>query len=166
MNLVKILLLVAVVISLGCKKEPANIKSDSKIYFAGITKTDIDGSLLSLPDTTDWRFDDHWNSKENNLFSSKYLTSNQKCTTSICLFPNPFNDIFMIDLNKMPAKSRIAFRLVNKEFKVIMSNDSVKSSISIMPSDISTYDTLRLYYKLIDSLNFEYKGHGDILIKK
>jgi hypothetical protein len=160
-----ILLSVILIASLiACQKEN---KDSDKIYFTGITKRDAMGNLISNLDTSDWRLDNKWVKKEDDLFSIKYSSSsNQTFTTSVGVYPNPFQDIFCISLYPIPKKSRLAVRLVNKDFKILFKNDSIYGSISVQPPDINGYDTLRLYYKLIDSLNFEYKGHGDILIEK
>jgi hypothetical protein len=151
---------------IACSKDNKNETTDSKIYFNGISKTDAMGNLLSNPDTTDWRFDDKWTTKEEDLFIIKNNISSQKSLTKIFLYPNPFQDIFRINLSNKPNSSRLAIRLVSKDFKVILKNDSLYGSVIIKPTDIIGYDTLRLYYKLIDSLNYEFRGHGDILIKK
>ena len=167
LKIMKIILVSLILVTgfIGCTKENKDSALD-KIYFSGITKTDLMGNLLSNPDTTDWRFDDKWVTKEEDLFSVKYKSSNQKSTASIYLYPNPFQDIFRISFYNNPKLSRLSIRLINKDFKVILKNDSIHGSVSIVPSYINGYDTLRLYYKLIDTLNFEFKGHGDILIKK
>jgi len=159
---------------IACNKEKVNEPKDTKTYFSGITKTSAMGELLSNPDTTDWRFDDNWTTKEEDLFIIKNSPLNQKCSTQIFIYPNPFQDIFRINLNNLPTSSRLAIRLVDKDFKVILENDSLHGSVTLRPKiiigldtlSISGRDTLRLYYKLIDSLNRELKGHGDILIQK
>jgi hypothetical protein len=163
----KIVFIGFTVISLiACKKE-SNNSVTGKIYFTGITERDVTGIPLAVPDTTDWRFDDIWTTKEENLFSIMYNNSNQRINADIELYPNPTTGIFRIHLGNKSNSSRLAIRLVDKDFKVLIKNDSLYSqSISINATDFNGNDTLRLYYKLIDSLNYEYKGHGDILIKK
>ena len=157
---------VFIVSLIACSKDKEDAKKDSKIIFKGITMMDEMGNSLSNPDTTDWRFDDKWTTEEEDLFAVKNANSNQKCLTTIILYPNPFQDVFRINLNNFPNSSRMSVRLVNKDFKVLLKNDSIYGSIYFWPSDVSSYDTLRLYYKLTDPLNFEHRGHGDILIKK
>jgi len=162
-NLVSLFLLV---ILFSCTKENSDSSANAIIYFSGITKRDIQGTLMTSPDTTDWRFDDKWTSKEENLFSLKNQVSNQECTASIIVYPNPFQELLIIQLSQIPSSSRLEIRLVNKDFKIIVASDSIVGSVMLKPPDISEYDTLRLYYKLIDSSNYEYRGHGDILIQK
>ncbi|HEY3369254.1 MAG TPA: hypothetical protein VGK10_00320 [Prolixibacteraceae bacterium] len=159
---------------LACNKSKENLPADSKIYFKGITKMDDMGYSLSSPDTTDWRFDDKWTAKEEALFTTTtFNTPTIKYSTRIILYPNPFQSIFRINLNNMPDSSYLAIRLVDKDFNIILKKDSIVLSINLCPQVISGndtmlisgYDTLRLYYKMIDHLNYEFKGHGDILIK-
>lgn len=162
-----ILISVAFIVSLiACSKDKEDAKKDSKIIFKGITMLDEMGNPLSNPDTTDWRFDDKWTTEEEDLFAVKNAGSNQKCLTQIIFYPNPFQDLSIIHLNNFPNSSRMSIRLVNKDFKILLKKDSIYGSIYFSPRDVSSYDTLRLYYKLTDALNFEHRGHGDILIKK
>jgi hypothetical protein len=158
------ILIIAVIFGslISCSKD--NDTADSKIYFNGITIMDEMANMLSDPDTTDWTFDDEWTTKEEELFTNQYQSSNQEYSTKIIVYPNPFQDIFNIHLNNLPNSSRMEIRLVSKDFKILVKNDSIYSSIVIRPSDIAGYDTLRLYYKLIDLSNSELRGHGDILI--
>ena len=123
-------ILISIILTAGltaCVKENKDAVSD-KIYFKGITKRNDMGELISN-DTSDCRFDDKWSTKEDNLFSVKYKSSDQKCTTVIGLYPNPIQDIFRLYLTN-PAQSRLSVRLVNKDFKVIFKNDSIFNSQS------------------------------------
>ncbi len=150
----------------SCEKDKEQKNSDSTIYFTGISKKDFEGNSLSEPDETDWRFDDEWTTKEEDLFTETYSCSNQECLTNIVVYPNPFQNRFILNLSDLPNSSRLAIRLVNKNFDVLFEHDSIEGIVSIMPPNISGYDTLRLYYKLIDSENYEFKGHGDILVQE
>lgn len=168
--------IIYVVVLLACKEENENASIDTKIHFKGITKIDEEGYLTAPPDTTDWRFDDRWTAKEEALFPTHNQPLNLDCSAQIILYPNPFQDLFRINLQKMPQSSRLSIRLVDKDFNVLMKKDSIVRSITLIPYVIvgkdtlglatAGYDTLRIYYKLIDALNNEFKGHGDVLIKR
>ena len=160
----KIILYIILLASMSaCKKENNEINTD-KIYFSGITRADEEGNLMSAPDTSDWRFDEKWTTLEENLFDTKYSGSDKKCAARISIYPNPVHKIFCLNLENMD-EGRLEIRLVDKDFNIIFRYDSIYGTINISPSEINSYDTLRLYFKLIDSQNFEFKGHGDLLIQ-
>jgi arginyl-tRNA--protein-N-Asp/Glu arginylyltransferase len=79
---------------------------------------------------------------------------------------NHYSTKFNLGFTK-PAGSRFAFRIVDRNYNVILSLDSVYSNgllIDVQGFDI-TNDTVRMYYKFFGP-DCELKGHGDIKILK
>jgi hypothetical protein len=144
----------------------SSCKNDEKlIKFEGITKTDATGSLISK-DETDWNFEENWINQENILFTEKKDIS---CNTgsfaySIKAFPNPCKDIFFLHISKQET-DRFAFRIVNNDFDVLASYDSIYSSgIAINLSEKNVNNSIvRIYYKVFGE-DCELKGHGDIQV--
>lgn len=152
---------------ISCTKENT---SEDKITFTGITKTDIQGYIISK-DSTDWNFNDLWSDQETNLFTSR---NNRNCLNTmdynIIASPNPNNGIFMIT-TVMPKTSLAEFRLVDEKFNKLVSLDSIFTKdtfnykrILINVTSFNKKGILRLYYKMIEN-NCEAIGHGDILIE-
>lgn len=160
----KILLIsIASVILLSCEPE-TNTPVENKIYFTGISKTDSNGSTLSI-DTTDWKTNDIWSMKELNLFKSLHQSG---CALpydyKIIAYPNPGNGVIALFIDK-PADARVELRLVDENFNTLISNDSItQNNIHLNASTFGIQDTVRLYYKFVE-YNCEWKGHGDILIQ-
>lgn len=162
---VTILIVSGFIISCEDDKNNTNPKSDA-IVFEGITVTDSLGKVTKN-DPTDWKLTDIWTDKEDSLFSEKKVNS---CNTgdfsySISPYPNPCGDRFNLHISK-PAETRLAFRIVDRNYKVLLSLDSVfVNGLAIDVKDFNiTNDTVRIYYKFL-GLDCELKGHGDILIK-
>jgi hypothetical protein len=99
------------------------------------------------------------------LFSSSFKTG---CTPtgnySIAAFANPNNGYFTVSVRK-PATARIQFRLVNKNFRVLISHDDMTADqFALNASTFGVKGIVRLYYKLVDG-ECEFRGHGDIEIR-
>jgi hypothetical protein len=148
---INIFTLIILTLLLCCEK---NNNKVSKIEFKNITYRDIYGAIAGQTDTTDWRFDDRWLSKENELFTSTLLikSCDHNDNFKIYAYPNPCEGIFNIHIEK-DENSILLYRLVDSDFNIIISSDSTT--------------IYRLYYQLLN-INNEciYKGHGDIMINK
>ena len=155
--------LISIVFFIGCETRDIN-PDESIIYFNGITKTDINGAIISN-DTTDWRMDDTWSMKESDLYSSvsQPMCSSQD-SNKIIAYPNPCNGIFALHIEK-ELTSRIELRLVDQDYNILISNDSIlENNIQLNAGTFGIKDTVRLYYKFVSD-NCELKGHGDIIIQ-
>lgn len=143
---------------------------EEKIYFTGISRTDNLGVPIAAADTSDWHANDAWEAKEANLFLNG-LNSGFPCATintsyQIAAYPNPASNQIALSLSlDNVSATQFGYRLVDENFNVLLSNDNILSSNSLMLnlSGLPT-DTLRLYYKFVHS-GCEYRGHGDILIQ-
>lgn len=153
--------------NLSSCKEDKNL-ADNKpeiIVFKGITLTDNQGWVIEN-DLSDWQLAESWNETENSLFAEKKTNF---CDTAnigfkVVSYPNPCNDIFWLYISK-PVETRFAFRLVDRNYNLLLSQDSVYSNgiaINVQRFNIKN-DTVRLYYKFL-GLDCELKGHGDIKI--
>lgn len=163
----KLMYVLAAISLLACNKGPepeAPAEGPRKIYFTGITESN-DVGIITKRDTTDWRFDDKWVEQEEKLFPT---TGEQSCTQAhahnIFAFPNPTTGLMKLHIAKRQA-TRVELRLVDQDFKVIFSRDSVLNGINIFDiTATAPKDTVRLYYKFTDG-SCVYRGHGDILVK-
>ncbi len=165
MNRLAFLLPVLLIMIVSCEKEKKKDNSN-EIVFEGITMTDEFGNLINR-DTTDWKFTDNWTDKESALFSEKRdnICSIENLNYSIVVFPNPCNSIIRLDISK-PESSRFAFRIVDKDFNVLVSHDSIywgAIGITLEEFNISN-EIVRMYYKILGE-NCELRGHGDIKIE-
>ena len=150
----------------SCEKENVDNNKTDTILFNGITMTTVNGELISQ-DMSDWNIQESWTDKESSLFDEKKDNSCilENNNYSIISYPNPCEGIFYLHIAK-PDESRLAFRIVDRNFNVLLSNDSIFSTslaISLNDSGISN-DTVRIYYKFLGS-DCELKGHGDIKIE-
>lgn len=148
---------------ISCK----NSDNNSKIVFSGVTKTDNFGTVQGSRDTTDWRLDDQWQDIEAKLFKESFSTG---CTDSlkqrfrVMFYPNPARQKATLYVIK-DSGIRFSYRLVDKDFNVIMSDDSFfGSTLSMNMSSFTSDDTIRIYYKFITSDRCEVRGHGDIFV--
>jgi hypothetical protein len=166
--LCKSLILLSFIIG-SCDKNTG--EPDSQIIFKGITTTDIFGAFTGSYDSTDWRLDDIWQSKEKKLFADYDLYNYNYSSDSIIQivgYPNPIVDfIFLLHLEKDSA-TRIDFRIVNQKFEKLISCDSLYGQeIAMTFKDIITENDriVRIYYRFIKYDNSGFIGHGDILLK-
>ena len=153
----------SIVILVGCETIDHS-PAENNIYFNGITNTDINGAIISS-DTTDWRIDDTWSMKESDLYSSvnRPMCSSQD-SNKIIAYPNPCNGIFALHIEK-ELTSRIELRLVDQDYNILISNDSIlQHNSQLNAGTFGIKDTVRLYYKFVSG-NCELKGHGDIIIQ-
>jgi len=172
----RFLILISLLLSLfyfSCENDKVDPKDETDlneetdtIIFYEITKTTETGAIIS-DDTTDWKFDDEWSETENSLFPTniKNNCNSDNYNYSIIAYPNPCEDLFRLDISK-PNEDRFSFRIVDRDYNILMSNDSIySSSILIKTTDLEiSDDTVRMYYKLI-AQDCESKGHGDIKIE-
>ncbi len=158
-----LIILLAVLVS-NCKDETVNPPAEIKIYFKGLAETDVNGWQITL-DTTDWRTNDTWVKQESDLFKASYQSGClQSFKNEIVAYPNPGIGFFSLQLSKL-ASTRVEFRLVDENFKTLISSDTLTTnSICFDVRDFGIKDTLRLYYRFIEN-NCEFRGHGDILIQ-
>jgi len=140
--------------------------STDVVIFKGITTTDFQGVVISA-DPDDWKLYEHWINKESALFNEKYVNvcdtiNNQYAAIS---FPNPCNGAFILHFDK-PDSCRLAYRLVDKNFKVLRTNDSVYADLLYINllSDSLPAGIVRMYYKFYGQ-GCELRGHGDIQIE-
>jgi hypothetical protein len=152
------------ILAFSCKKE--NGDKNQSFVFSGITSTNNTGEIISL-DTNDWKTIETWTNNENSLFTEKkeLWCISTTINYSIIAYPNPCNGIFNLHIS-MPDEARLAFRIVDKDFKVLVSRDSIFStSMAINLSDLNiSNDIVRIYYKFFGP-DCELKGHGDIKIE-
>jgi hypothetical protein len=156
--------LILILLISSCKEKADNPPAGSKIYFSGLTQTDYNGWPITV-DSTDWKTGDTWVKQETDLFTTIYQTD---CTQGfdyiIRQYPNPCDGIFTLSFGK-PVSTRLELRLVDKNFHLLFSNDSILgNAVQLDSKSFGIKDTLRLYYKFIEN-NCEFKGHGDILVK-
>lgn len=165
MKKLSILLPVLLFMIISCQKEK-NKDTTDEIVFEGITMTDECGNFMSQ-DTTDWKFTDNWTDKENALFIEKRdnICNINDFKYSIIAYPNPYDGIFSMEILK-PENSRLAIRMVDQDFNVLISNDSITSHvIALTFRDLNlSNEIVRIYYKIL-SEDCELRGHGDIQIK-
>jgi hypothetical protein len=159
-NSIVFLGILLVIFTLSCKTQ------GPKIDIKGITELDKFGALIGKADSSDWRTDDKWIESEKKLFSDSFST---KCPYpqkfSIMFYPNPCKNKSTLYAIK-DSSVRLAIRLVDKNYNVIMANDSVfASAMTVDMSSFKTNDTVRLYYKFITKDHCEFRGHGDILVQ-
>jgi len=132
--------------------------------FTGITQMDNFGTVQGIQDTTDWRCNDSFTDKENALFPESSAEPCKLVSYKTIFYPNPCRKKSTLYFVKDPSV-RVAFRLVDKDFNVIMSKDSIYNSpLEFDLSSFKTDDTIRLYYKFITKDKCEYNGHGDIFV--
>lgn len=163
MNKTAVFLILMILIS-SCKEKADNPRAESKIYFTGLTQTDNIGWPITV-DSTDWKTNDTWVKQEADLFTSTYQTDCiQAFDNKIYQYPNPCSGTFILSFSK-PETTRLELRLVDKNFKLVFSVDSIiGNTVQFNANAFGIKDTLRLYYKFIEN-NCEFRGHGDILIK-
>ena len=160
----KFFFIVFTVLFLSCVKDNNENTSD-KIVFEGITSTDYNGAIISV-DVTDWCFQDDWSVLETSLFTDeKELTCNlDDFNYQIISYPNPCNGTFYLNLLK-PEDSMLAIRVVDKNFNVLVSLDSIY--VSSLAFDLTSLnfsnEIVRVYYKVFGE-DCELRGHGDIKI--
>ncbi len=150
---------------ISCEKGK-NDENQDNIVFGGITCTTYEGIIISK-DTNDWKLNEFWNVNEVSLFVNQMENhcNNNDLEYSIIAYPNPCGGIFYLDISK-PEESLFAFRIIDKEFNVLMSKDSIRTSIAISLNDFGLMnDTVRIYYKFLGH-ECELNGHGDIKIVK
>jgi hypothetical protein len=167
MRIFLVLSVLIIVTLFGCEnfvlEDP--IEKDPKITFQGIVERDARG-MPYTEDPDDWKLTDTWVEQELKLFGIS-LNTNCKLPESygIIAYPNPLIDQFVLHVNK-PDSVRMAIRIVDKNFKTLMSIDSMFATMTkIDVSDFGMADTVRVYYKFLDG-SCEFRGHGDLVIKK
>lgn len=167
MNRILALSVIVSFLSVGCKdNEPENpVKETEKITFKGIVERDARG-IPYTEDPDDWKFTDKWVEQELSLFGNSLGTN---CllpeSYGIIAYPNPCIDKVSIHVNK-PDSVRLALRIVDRNFKVLMSKDSLYSKITMFDvGSLGVQDTVRVYYKFMNG-SCEFRGHGDVVIKK
>ena len=167
---ITLVLLSLILIFGACDKNPSEADSNN-VNFEGITTRDIFGQCTGFYDSTDWRLDDLWQSKEKELFADFDLYNYNYSfdpITQIVGYPNPIVDLmFLLHLEKDSA-TRIDFRIVNQKFEKMISYDSLYGQeIAMTFKDVITENDsiLRIYYRFLKKDNSGFIGHGDILIK-
>jgi hypothetical protein len=151
----------AMLVIAGCNKS-----TGPKLIFEGVTEMDKFGAVVGKADSTDWRTDEVWTEKEKQLFKTTY---NEKGTSAtklkVMFYPNPCRGKSVLFLTK-DSTTKLALRIVDKDFNVVMSSDSITDkALQLDLSSLAQYDTVRMYYKLIDAQKNEFKGHGDVVLK-
>lgn len=151
----------------GCENNEVDNPDEEipKITFKGIVERDARG-MPYTEDPDDWKLTDKWVAQELKLFG---LSLNNNCALpesyGIIAYPNPAINQVTIHVNK-PNSVRMAVRIVDKNFKTRMSFDSLYATMTAIDlSGIAGADTVRVYYKFLDG-SCEFRGHGDLVIKK
>ncbi|WP_159476091.1 hypothetical protein [Dyadobacter sp. 3J3] len=141
------------------------VKTPEKISFSGILVRDERGLPLSEVDPDDWNIKDTWVEQEMSLFGSNLKTNCPATDYEIIGYPNPTRGQTAIHVYK-PDSVRLAIRIVDKNLKTLFAKDSLYSKINLV--DFSAFgitDTVRVYYKFING-GCEFRGHGDVVIRK
>ncbi|MBP7184365.1 MAG: hypothetical protein KBA06_02575 [Saprospiraceae bacterium] len=146
------------------KKETIDVVDTTPIYFVGIHKTDANGLTLEV-DSTDWRWDDIWNTRELELF---HLSNQNQCAEDesfqIVAFPNPCDNVFQLYLNKAPTDS-IQLKIVDRNYNVKAEFGGFNNGIQFNTETFGiTNDTVRVYYKVKRAGACSFYGHGDVII--
>ena len=159
-----VLVLLVVILLSYCKEKEDVAPGKAKIYFTGLTQTDINAWPLTT-DTTDWKTNDSWIKQEQELFSKNYQSGcSQLYNYKIIAYPNPSSGLLTFSINK-PSTTYVEMSLVDENFNVLYYIDSLTGSyITLNGANFGIKDTIRLYYRFIEN-NCEFKGHGDILLK-
>jgi hypothetical protein len=170
------LYILIVLLLLSCKKE-------AEYYFTGITERDTEGLISGNIDKSDWKMDDIWNEREEQLFdTTTFKYSNSKAIAentnrsimnmmeeSRCFaYPNPAKSVLILRAQSEGITFR--FVMVDNSFHIIYSgNQKIFTSLSysLNVSDRKLFrvnNIYRVYYKIeYDNGNVE-KGHGDVKI--
>jgi hypothetical protein len=160
-----ILLTFTTILLISCKDDDNETPSRETISFGGITSTDETGIPISV-DPSDWKLSESWSGKENYLFFQKMdeICLVEENTVSFIAYPNPCMGQFTLRIHK-PEAMRFAFRIVDKDFNLVMWRDSIYSQSMVIDTRYFNIlnDTVRMYYKLFGT-SCELQGHGDILI--
>ncbi len=160
-NIFFIILIVILLIS--CKNDIFNFTS-----FDGYTSRDIEGKLIGVEDSTDWKIEDKWKRKERKLFSDYEdftIIKSYSDTITIKALPNPATNFIYISL-KYSANIKFDYIIVNEKWEILHSeNDLTEDKISINVKDyITDEDVIRIYYRFKTDDNKAFIGHGDIKI--
>jgi len=165
-----------VLLLLSCKKE-------AEYFFTGITERDMEGVISGNIDKSDWKMDDIWNAREEQLFDTipvKYANGKAIAENTIrsgmniieessCFaYPIPAKSILMLRAQSEGITFR--FVVVDNSFHIFHSkNLKIYGTINLAlnVSDRKVYKVngiYRIYYKIEhDNGNVE-KGHGDFKI--
>jgi len=152
----------------SCEDDPVIADTPPKtIVFNGITITDNNGWVIQN-DPDDWKLTESWTEKENSLFVEKNVNLCDNGNPDYAIHPSHLNSSssqFNLNFTK-PAGSRFAFRIVDRNYNVLLSNDSIFTNAIVF--DVQSFniknDTVRMYYKYLGP-DCELKGHGDIKIE-
>jgi len=152
----------------NCSNSDPQVKNsvDKLIKFNGITARDLVGAPIGNADPDDWNFNDKWIENELSLFGTS-LSEDCPLPESyrIMAYPNPASSQVEVYIDK-PDSARIAIRVVDRNFKVLMAADSLYAKSARFDfSKFEVQDTVRVYYKIINK-SCEFRGHGDIFIRK
>lgn len=162
------ILIFAIILSLiiSCNKDQTqNNTSSDQIIFNGYSNIDENGVIITN-DTSDWNANDSWNTNELNIFginSSYKLCTSTQLTTPMIAYPIPNNGVFNLHAT-LENGSRLAVRIVDKNYKVLLSNDSLYGTAAFDIKGLISNDTARIYYRIINKY-CELHGHGDIFVK-
>ena len=141
------------------------VKEPEKIKFSGILIRDERGLPLNPVDPDDWNIKDTWVEQEMSLFGNNLKTDCAAPGYEIIAYPNPVLNKSFIAVYK-PDSVQYAIRIVDKDFKVLFKKDSIKTkAILIDYASFGIKDTVRVYYKFING-GCEFRGHGDVVIRK
>jgi hypothetical protein len=139
-------------------------KDTEENLFTGITESNEFGETISV-DETDWNLTENWNETENSLFSESFdnLCSTDSEYYLLSAYPNPCDDIAMLKFI-VPDDKRVAFRIVDKDYNILVSQDNASSDIAINFEYLKVQnDIVRVYYKIFGE-SCELNGHGDIKV--
>ena len=152
-NICRKLLLISIFF-FACKR------STFSIQFSGVTPRDASGAIMGTADSNDWNFNDQWQAQESALFNTTYTSNCPAGAYSAYAYPNPCSDVFYLRFNG-DSSTRIDIRIVDKNFTVLLSKDSVTNGLIAVNSASYPSGISRVYYKMIKN-GCEFRGHGDI----
>jgi len=168
-----LVMILGLLILAECKKE------DNRISISGITETNPNAELIGNVDQTDWRIDDKWTEKEENLFQEvKSLTAQSYIKGVVPIvadtfkfspaYPNPFKTTLTLTIVNNLTSGNLKIVFVNSDFKILKSgNLDLKVGTNIFSVDLADNSIFepnnlyRIYYKIYMN-NSEVRGHGDI----
>ncbi len=165
------LLLFSALLAVGCSGDDDHmlLPEEPEIDFGGITRTDENGAPAGSPDPTDWRLDDAWSAREQQLFGGTALElCGNKAAKAFPASPNPAGASLLLRFANV-ENYQLELRLVDKRYGLLerlgpfdyLGFPPHFLAIDLDQLDIPV-DTFRIYYRLRFA-GCELRGHGDVV---
>ena len=142
--------------------------------FSNYSGTDNNAQPTTSADTDDWNLNDLW--VGNVVSVIPYISDyGNPCETDQVssvspAYPNPTLGTFILTFN-IDQNSSVAYRVVNQDFDILASGDTLKTTsnplnINIdISNQVVSNELVRVYYAIIKNNTCSFKGHGDIKIQ-